>query len=125
MRAGEEVAPGDEREALVAVRVCPLRLSRIDLTDIVARRQPGGFERFAQHILDPGLFLRIERLEGGAGAVKVEQLLAAHREQRAALQYLNLDTLLEHVGGRRHGDVCRACLGQKLSGGKGQAGFDG
>ena len=53
------------------------------------------------------------------------EAFATHGEKRAAFEDLHLDALFEHVGGRGHGDVSRAGLGQKAATRFGEAGFDG
>jgi len=53
------------------------------------------------------------------------QAFAAHGEEGAAFEHLHFHTLLEHVGGRGHGDVCRAGLGEQAAAGFREAGFDG
>ncbi len=49
------------------------------------------------------------------GPVELVQATAPHGEHGAALEHLHLDAHLEHVGGRRHCDVCLLGGGQHLS----------
>ena len=75
-------------------------------------------------LLEASAHVGRQGIQRGVVAVERVQLLAAHREERASLEHLDLDALLEHVAGRGHAHIRHVGVGEHLADHRAGAGLD-